>query len=201
MKLHSVVVSYQRLTLLQQTVASYLATVSVPFSLVIVDNASGTDVREWLAGTDVPVVLLDRNYYPGYATNRGFELAPADATHLHRADSDMEYLPGWCEQVERAFRDPRVGQVGLRTDEEELRCRTNVGGTMVLRRDLFDTGLRYREDPWTGPVTEDYWLSAAVTARRCRWARVGKPCVVSLASGDMGDPYYRDSYGVRGITG
>lgn len=201
MKLHTVVVSYQRLPLLQETIRSYCSTVSVPYTLMVVDNGSDIDVCKWLAHQDyLTTVLLPENRYPGYATNRGFALAPGDATHLHRSDSDMEYLLGWCEEVERVFAsDPSIAQVGLRTSEEEQGNVINVGGTMVLRRDLFDAGLRYREQPWTGPMTEDSYLSLDVRRRRFRWARVERPCVVHKGSGDLSDPYYRQSYGVRGI--
>jgi len=203
MKLHTVVISYNRLDLLQETLSSYLATVTVPYSLMVVDNHSDSDVRAWLgAQLDYPVLLLRANLYPGAACNIGFEYAPDDATHLHRSDSDMRYLPGWDQEVQCRFVElRRCGQVGLRTDAEELECATNVGGTCVIDRQLWRAGVRWDTRPWEqlGSTTEDYYLSQEVQRRGWRWTRVRKPCVVHLASGDRDDPYYQHSYGIRGI--
>jgi glycosyltransferase involved in cell wall biosynthesis len=202
--IYTVFVSYNRLELLQRTIDSYLSTVSGPFvSAMVVDNGSDPDTLEWLHDKcPFLVVYLGANRYPGYATNIGFDHAPRDTTFLHRSDNDMEYLPGWVEAARERFGDDRVGQVGLRTDEEELGCDTNVGGTSIFRRKLWDQGLRYRTDPWEklGSMTEDYWISRQVEHMGWKWTRVTRPCVVHIASGDMDDPYYQRSYGIRGIA-
>ena len=148
------------------------------------------------------VVLLPENRYPGPAANLGFSVAPLEASYFHRSDSDMEYLPGWCDEVAARFAaDPLLGQLGLRTDEEELHAEFNVGGTAVFRRELWDDGIRYDERPWneTLGLTEDYYMSLEVLKRGWRWGRVTRPCVVHIATGDLEDPYYQRSYGVRGI--
>lgn len=202
LKLHSVIVSYQRVGLLQETIESYLATVTLPYELMIVDNGSDDDVRDYLWRTGLPVIFLRRNHFPGYAVNIGFGNAHRSATHLHRSDSDMLYLPDWCAEVEARFAaDPLLGQLGLRTDEEEEHTELNVGGTAILARAVWREGLRYDERPWNelGGTTEDYYISQEVNRRGYRWARVQRPCVVHLASGDRKDPYYRQSYGIRGI--
>lgn len=205
MKLHTVIISYNRLPLLQETIASYQATVTVPHTLLVVDNGSNAETVRWLR-QGVPgatVMLLGTNLYPGPATNMGFDSAPVDATHLHRSDNDMRYLPGWCAELAHVFaRDPKIAQVGLRTDAEELHTELNVGGTAVFRRALWDAGLRYREDGWPtlGTMTEDYWISAAIDRLGYRWRRVQRPCVVHLGTGDLKDPYYQHSFGVRGIV-
>ena len=33
-----------------------------------------------------------------------------------------------------------------------------------------------------------------------RWTRVKRPSIVAIATGDLTDPYYIESYGVRGIV-
>lgn len=200
MNLHTVIVSYNRLDLLQRTLESYLATVSVPYSLLIVDNGSAQPTRDFLRRSGFKTLQMRRNRFPGPATNLGFQ--GAEATHLHRSDNDMEYLPGWCEEVQERFADPTVGQVGLRTDEEENHTELNVGGTAVFRRELWDAGLRYREESWKilGTLTEDYWISVAVNEMGWRWTRVTRPCVIHTASGDRRDPYYRRSYGIRRLA-
>ena len=202
MVLHSVIVSYQRPELLKETIDSYLATVTLPHQLMIVDNGSDKHVRDYLWDTGLPVIFLQQNRYPGYAVNIGFGNAHHAVTHLHRSDSDMRYLPGWCDEVTAAFEaDCLLGQLGLRTDDEEEHSALNVGGTAILDRAVWRQGLRYDERPWKilRSVTEDYYISQEVMKRGYRWTRVKHPCVVHLASGDRRDPYYRDSYGIRGI--
>lgn len=203
MKLHTVVITYKRLDLTRRAIESYMATVTAPWSLVVIDNASDDGTREWLRDSGLQYVLLDENRYPGAACNVGWALAPDDATLLHRADNDFAFLPGWCDEVAERFGQRRLGQLGLRTDEEEQRCATNVGGNCVIRRELWDAGLRYDERPWPEyppGFSEDSFMSPAVRAMGWRWGRVRRPCVLSLASGDWRDPYYRESYGARRIV-
>lgn len=204
MNLHTVIVSYERLGLLKATVSSYLDTVSVPHRLMVVDNGSGHDVRAWLTGTFArsDLILLDKNHYPGYACNHGFGYGLADATHYHRSDNDIEYLPGWCDNAILAFgHNPNAAIVGLRTDAEELHTTLNTGGTAIIRRDVWDKGLRYNEKPWTNDMTEDWELCQDATRMGYTWTRVTSPSVIHLggehASAD--DPYYQRSFGDRGI--
>lgn len=204
MKLHTVIVSYNRRELTERAITSYLNTVTVPYTLMVVDNGSDRETQEWLIcnGLLHEVLLLTENRYPGFACNRGFELAPADATHLHRADNDFAFLPGWCDHVQQSFTGDKIGQLGLRTDQEEMHAVWNVGGNMILRRELWDAGLRYDERPWPeypAGYSEDSYLSPAVREMGWRWQRVRRPCIETLASGDWEDSYYSKSYGDRGI--
>jgi glycosyltransferase involved in cell wall biosynthesis len=202
MKLHTVIVTHNRLHLTQQVIETYLATVTVPYSYIVVDNASTDGTQKWLKRAGHPALLLKRNFYPGYACNRGWEMAPDDATHLHRADNDHSFLPGWCDEVTRGFRSNRIGQLGLRTNAEEFNAPHNVGGNNIITRKLWERGLRYDERPWTAfdpGMSEDSYFSPAVKRMGFRWARVTKPCLVSLASGDWNDPYYKKAYGDRRI--
>ena len=201
MRLHTVFIAYQRMELTQQAVASYLETVVLPFTYIIVDNKSSDGTRDWLAESGHPHLLLDRNYYPGYACNRGWEQAPRKATLLQRADNDHLFLPGWCDEVQRTFhRQQRLGQLGLRSDEGDWFCKSNVGGNNLIRRKLWDSGLRYDERPWTAypaGMSEDSYLSPAVKAMGWRWTRVKKQMIQDLAVPSRRDPYYRRSWGDR----
>jgi glycosyltransferase involved in cell wall biosynthesis len=200
-KIHTVFITHNRLELTKQAVASFLKTVTVPYSYFIVDNASTDGTVEWILEEQHPATLLSENFYPGYACNRGWEWAPGDATHLQRADNDMAFLPGWCDEVQARMRR-RVGQVGLRTVAEEFRCSVNTGGNCVIRKELFDKGLRWDERPWPAypaGLSEDTFFSPAVKKLGYQWVRVKKPCLESLASGDWEDDYYARSYGDRKI--
>ena len=225
MKLHTVFVTYNRLELTKQALASYQDTVTIPCEIVIVDNGSTDGTVEWLRewacdwfvardlhtrkqirnAPNVWVDLLGENRYPGFACNKGWEWAPEDATHLHRADNDFKFLPGWCVEVLRSFIDnPRLGQLGLRTDDEELHNEHNVGGNCIIRRELWDAGLRWDERPWpeikVPGYTEDSFMSPAVTQMGWEWGRVLEPCIQSLSYEDRDDPYYRKSWADRGIN-
>jgi hypothetical protein len=203
--LHSVFITFNRLHLTKVAIDSYLETVTLPHTFVVVDNHSERDTRHWLDRSFPPeqLVMLGENRFPGYACNRGWELAPPEATLLHRADNDFRFLPGWCDEATRMLdANPRLGQLGLRTDEEELFAPTNVGGNCVVRRALWEQGLRYDERPWgkyPAGHTEDSFFTPAVVGAGWEWDRVERPCIVNLATGDTADPYYRDSYRLRGI--
>jgi hypothetical protein len=151
------------------------------------------------------VLLLKENRYPGYACNRGWEIMPPDITHLHRADNDFIFLPGWCEEVERVFSEyPNLGQLGMRTDEEELHNTHNTGGNCIIPRRLWDEGMRWDERPWpeikTVGYTEDSYFSPEVVRRGYEWKRVERPCIQSISFESPEDPYYRKTWADRGIV-
>ena len=208
MRLHTVLITYNRLDLTKRALDSYVATVTAPWSVMIVDNGSTDGTLAWLANeSPAPFLSLGQNRYPGVACNRGWALAPHDANVLHRADNDFEFLPGWCEELARCFKDPTVGQVGLRTDAEEEFAPANVGGCNAIRRELWDAGLRYDERPWPTlreelgrGTTEDTLMSPAVIGMGYRWRRVERPCVANMATNDPDDPYYVVTHRDRGLV-
>lgn len=194
-------VSYNRPELLKQTVASYLETVTLPHHLVIVDNASDEETRDWLEGCGQDVRYLPENRYPGYAANFGWAagLGIVDAQFLHRSDNDVRYEPGWCEEVlERFAAKPELGQLGLRTLEEEG-PHGAVGGNCVIHRKVWEAGMRYGEDPWPTVGFEDAHLSNAVARAGFTWERVLRPCIEHCGVADRADPYYEATFRARGI--
>lgn len=211
MNLHTVMVTYNRLELTKRALDSYLNTATEPWSLVVVDNNSTDGTQEWLL-TERPepervaVTLLPKNMYPGYATNRGWELMPNNTVLLHRADNDFVFLPDWETHVRLMFSiEPRLGQLGLRTDDEEMHNRHNVGGNCVIRRELWDQGLRYDERPWpkiarkVPGYTEDSFLSPKVRKMGWEWGRVRQPCIQSISVESEEDPYYLQTWRDRGL--
>lgn len=193
-KLHAVIVSYKRLPLLQQCVTSFLETVRVPHTLIVVDNGSPMDVIEWLlthGGLGFKFVGLSKNRYPGYAANTGWALAPPDATLLMRSDNDSLWLPGWDSELGDVFGDPDVGQYGPRAEGDETWTSIPdwpVGGNTVIRRSLFDEGLRYDETPWPDAVIqEDHKLFLDIGNLGYRRVWSSQPCLVYAG---MRDPEY-----------
>jgi glycosyltransferase involved in cell wall biosynthesis len=207
--LHTVMITYNRLELTKQAIGSYLDTVNGPWSLTVVDNASTDGTREWLtdeAPHMAALILLQENLYPGYATNRGWETAPSDTVLLHRADNDFVFLPGWETHVRLMFSaNPELGQLGLRTDDEELHNAHNVGGNNVIRKEVWDAGLRYDERTWPAisakvpGYTEDSFLSPKVRKMGWEWGRVTQPCIRSISFEDPEDPYYVQTWTDRGM--
>ena len=197
--LHTVFVSYNRLELLKETVFSYLDTVTVPHTFTVVDNKSDDETQRWLHNSGFSYHLLSKNRYPGFACNLGWEGAPKDATLLHRSDNDMRYLPGWCDEVLERFQDPTLGQLGLRTLEEEGN-HPNVGGSCVIRRELWDKGLRYDERPWSELPFEDGLMSYRVRKLGFAVVRAQQPCVEHIGIASSEDPYYQQTFADRRIT-
>ena len=203
MKLHTVFISYNRLELTKEAIFSWRETVHCPATFCVVDNNSDDETKRWLVNCGFDVHLLNENRFPGYATNLGWSHAPADATHLQRADNDFRFLKGWSEHAEKMFeRNPRLGQLGLRTDKEDGYEPGNTGGNCIIRRDLFDAGLRYDEKSWgeyPPGYSEDSYFSPKVVEMGWEWDRAERKSIQNLASGDWSDSYYQDSYGARGI--
>lgn len=221
-KLHTVFITYNRLELTKRAIESYLETVSVPWTASVIDNGSTDGTEEWFFERfkdaesgfheQLGFTALGENKYPGYAANLGWafglsmnlELNPPP-THLHRADNDFIFLPGWCEEVERMFTEyPELGQLGMRTDEEELWNPRNVGGNCVIPRAIWDEGLRWDERPWpeikTVGYTEDSYFTPEVVRRGWEWDRVERPCIQPISVEDPTDPYYIASWRDRRIS-
>jgi len=142
------------------------------YYIIIVDNASTDPTPLYLKdllsrGRINDIILNKENYYPGKACNQGWEegLNEYDATHLMRLDNDMEFNKDWDLRVAEYFEAiPELGQLGI--DHEaiehpsaELRKRSIngftinewpgcVGGPSIIKRKLWDSGIRWPEMRW-----------------------------------------------------
>lgn len=183
------VLSWNRGDLLERTVRSYLDTITVPHELLIVDNASTDGTAELIQQLAVQhpairPILLPTNE-GGEAINRGLE--ESRGAFLHISENDVEYLPAWDTKVLDVFACfPSLGQLSpfgpVPTDEEVWQTMpsvlrhaagrivyetdANVPTTSVLRRELWDRGLRVSTIP-TGATAavrlpDDAALSASV---------------------------------------
>ena len=198
------IVSYERPELLERTVKSYMETVTVPHWLMVVDNSSAEETRRMIDalfadGYIDSVMVLPENKYPGYACNEGWKHAHDDVTHYHRSDNDVEYKPGWCDEVVRCFQDEDVWQLGLRTLEEEG-PHPNVGGNCVIPRVAYEAGIRYSGASWVQQPFEDTQMSARVLKAGKKVARVEAPCIEHIGLASREDPYYQETFRVRRIT-
>lgn len=191
MNLLIVLVTYNRLAYTKRTLRELWATKELPYYLVVVDNNSTDGTREYLSGLVArnradKVILNPDNYYPGKAANIGWEEGLKEypgATHLMRLDNDMHFEKGWDTAAEDYFKKiPELGQLGL--DHEAIEhpkaalrvldingkslnpwpgC---VGGPNIIRRKIWDMGIRYLELRWddgrNSPLQEDSQFSRAI---------------------------------------
>lgn len=101
-----------------------------PYDLLVFDNASCPEVREYLLGAHQAgriqyLVLSDRNVGKGGAWNFIFSAAPGEV--IAYSDSDVAFAPGWLEaslQVLETY--PNVGMITARPlrSSEEFYTRT-----------------------------------------------------------------------------
>lgn len=161
-------ITYNRLAYSQKTLENFRKTVTVPHHLLVVDNYSTDGTGLWLADNVDNFIINSKNYYPGKATNIGWQRGLKDypeATHLMRLDNDMHLEPGWDTKVAEYFEKiTELGQLGLDYDAIDNQPGQNnqltingmtlhpwpgcVGGPCVIPRAVWDYGIRYDETPW-----------------------------------------------------
>ena len=163
----TILLSYNRVHLLKKTIDSYLSTISVPFEMFIVDNASSDDSAKYIKeisekNKSIHPILLEENI-GGEAFNLGIKQAKAPLIHL--TENDIEYLPGWDIEILEKFRVfPKLGQLSgfspfpqrekgeiwgnkkfseiLSKDGKKIYLTdVNVATTCVIKKNLIDRGL------------------------------------------------------------
>lgn len=191
MNLLIVVITYNRLDYTRRTLRELFATIEVPHYLIVCDNNSTDGTQDYLKSLEKrhridKAILNPDNYYPGKATNIGWEeglkLYP-EATHLMRLDNDFSFKRGWDIKAQEYFKKiPTLGQLGL--DHEAIEhpkaglrvmeingMKLNpwpgcVGGVNIIRKSIWDMGVRYQELMWNdgrqSPLQEDSQLSKAI---------------------------------------
>lgn len=210
-KIHTTFITYNRLELTKRAIGSYIENTTWPYTVNAVDNASTDGTQDWLmkqkeAGLLDDVILLEENKYPGFACNRGWELASDDTVILHRADNDFVFVPNWCDEIAWAFGHiRRLGQLGLRSKDVE-KSKINVGGNCLIAKPLWDKGLRWDERPWPQLAeevgagwTEDSLFSRRVQEMGFKWGRTRSSVVQPISSDDLADEYYQQTWRDRGM--
>ena len=193
MNLLVVLVTYNRLPYTKKTLRAFWDTIESPYYLVVVDNNSTDGTQEYLKslvgrGRIDKLILNPDNYYPGKATNIGWEEGLKEypnATHLMRLDNDMHLEKGWDFAALDYFKKiPSMGQIGIEHEaienplangyERTINGKTyntfpgNVGGPNIISRLVWDKGLRYDESKWESngkdmpTVQEDFKFSKEI---------------------------------------
>jgi glycosyltransferase involved in cell wall biosynthesis len=170
--LSTVVLNWNRAHLLRVTLASYVATVTVPYEVIVVDNASTDDSGDVIdefcrQSTRHRAVRLKRNL-GGPALNSGLRLARGE--FLHTSENDIEYRPGWDTELLNKFQVfPELGQLSpfgpqpestrgevwdratstpaTRDGETIFVTETNITTTAIERRQFWDKGFRWGSIP------------------------------------------------------
>jgi glycosyltransferase involved in cell wall biosynthesis len=168
-EISTVLLNWNRMHLLQQTVESYLSTISVKYEMIIVDNGS-TDgsadyIRALCADSRIlKAILLDKNM-GGEALNEGSQATRGDFIHI--CENDFLYLDGWDRDLLKKFETfKELGQISpmspfhqaekgeIWTDRpaEALEKKghkiysalENVTTTCLFRRKLWEKGIRWK---------------------------------------------------------
>jgi hypothetical protein len=134
--LSTVLLSYNRADLLQLTIGSYLETVSVPYELIIVDNASDMETRRVIdefsqREAKIWPILLSEN---GGGRSLNLGVAESRGSYIHISENGLEYLPGWDRTLLTKLElFPGLGQLGLQQPDPRSRSmkRWTVDGLTV----------------------------------------------------------------------
>jgi hypothetical protein len=228
-RLLTVVVVHDRYELTKRTIDSWIDTTDEMIGrcrLVIVDSGStDPELCDWLEWMELAgwAVLMMENVYPGKACNVGWRvgLEGFDASLLHRSDNDVVYEPGWVQHVEACFDAyAELGQLGVLDMRDEPRNDwfrqlehlegapwlnvgwPTIGGNCVIRRSLWDRGLRWDERPWPAlPEGEDSLLSREVRKLGWRTAHVHDRIATHIGHEWSDAPaYYARSALERGLS-
>ena len=108
----------ESLEVLKVCLGSVIQNTIQPFDLLVFDNASCPEVRNYLqseqdAGHIQYLILAGQNYGKGGAWNFIFQGAPGE--FIAYADSDIQFSPGWLERsLEILHAYPQAGMVSAR---------------------------------------------------------------------------------------
>jgi glycosyltransferase involved in cell wall biosynthesis len=223
--LSTVLLNWNRADLLARTLESYLATVSVPYELIIIDNGSTDEsphhIRAACEGrANHQAVLLPDNL-GGEAINIGIERCRG--RYVHVSENDMEYLPGWDRTLLaklRAF--PGIGQISpfspfyqgedgelVRWEGASPRTKdamtvyvvNNITTTCVAPREVYDSGVRWGARSGKFRFPKDGRFSKAVNALGY-FVAMNDTSVVRNLGHDIEEfknrlPYYIENYAAK----
>ena len=110
-----------QLPLLKLALDSVERCTPAPHEVVVVDNGSRPDVREYLAARPVRVVVNPGNRGFAAAVNQGVGAARGELLVL--MNSDVQVTPGWLEELREALARPGAGLAGPLTNNcSGLQC-------------------------------------------------------------------------------
>jgi glycosyltransferase involved in cell wall biosynthesis len=194
---------HNRLDLSKKCLESYLNTISVPYELVIVDNASTDATGEWLAGVRedprIKTIIHREKNDPASALNTG--LMMCSGRYLHVMENDYIYRNGWDTYVLNCFdKVPDLGQlcvcygvpdlIGQHYENLIYLSLENVVSSSVFPRKIyFDHHLRW-QNIHSGSMPDDEKFSHEVKKRGFLVAWPDRP--ITEAAGFSTEEFKRD---------
>ena len=115
----AVMVTYNRLEILKQTLAHVLDQEYPPTNVIIIDNYSTDGTREYLEGlltdTRIKTIHLDKNMGAGYAISQGMKLGLTlrDYDYFWVLDDDSFYKPNVLRELVAGISSSTFALVGL----------------------------------------------------------------------------------------
>ena len=115
-----VVLTMNRLESLKRCIKSIEENTTMPYEIIVVDNASSDGTGVWILSKVRDSILSDKCNFTGIynqenegviARNKGFRIAKGDI--LLQVDDDVIVHPSWDTTVLEPFNDPKVGCVGV----------------------------------------------------------------------------------------
>jgi len=112
------VVTYNNLALTRLCLASLQRCAgSLPFEIIVVDNASSDGTQTWLRATAardlLPLTVVENAHNAGFAAGNNLAASRARGDVLVFLNNDCVVVPGWLEAlVAHLDRDPTIGLLG-----------------------------------------------------------------------------------------
>ncbi|MFJ8259091.1 glycosyltransferase family 2 protein [Peribacillus asahii] len=171
MKMLTIMLSWNRPHLIQKTIESYIRETTVPYDLIVVDNASNKETVKELE------VLKDKHNFRlellkenmgGLAFNYILDsINLNDYDYIHFSENDIEYLPNWAKTLIKKLETfPKVGQISpfspfpqsnigefswkkpatfVSSNNQSIYfAKNNVGTNCIVRTELIKQGLRWK---------------------------------------------------------
>jgi GT2 family glycosyltransferase len=110
-----IIVTFNARDYVQRCLETVRSLTKTPYELIVIDNASREETREYLRGeTGFRLILNEENLLWCRACNQGTAAADPRAPYLLLLNPDVEIMrPDWLEIMVRVMEsDPRVGMVG-----------------------------------------------------------------------------------------
>lgn len=175
-----VILSYNRRQDLENNIESLYENTELPFEVIIYDNDSGEETRNFLQSIDGQskedgngkVKVIQGNKNLGCSGGRQQALKFANGDYVCTIDNDMTYTPGWLNAlIDRAEEDSRIGAVNSRIVFPNGKVQLN-GGKLVLEEGYFgsfeevDGGKNKDSQDLTGKIDCDWVCGGATLFKR-----------------------------------
>jgi GT2 family glycosyltransferase len=157
-KVSIIIVTYNALDYIKICLGSLFANTSALHEIIIVDNRSDKETREYLSEfkdrQNVKLIFNGENLLWSPANNVGIKNAGADSEFYLLLNSDTKILSeDWLEKLQEPFRDPSIGISGIQYNFNHYGPTYGAidGCCFMIRKSLVKKiGLLDESFPWNG---------------------------------------------------